>query len=323
VYFPKTKHQICSYINTGLTFDRYYNAKLLLSAEYLVLNGAKALAVPLRFGQRLQINESDCKCICWSSLSYDGSEWFRGKFALTDFSLLECSDPKIAVHPQKLLLAARQFNPDFLKGSPGIHLVATLNYPIQWGLGSSSTLIAAVAGWAGIDPFQLHFGVSSGSGYDIACAISNKPLVYTYKQRSPEFELVSFAPSFADKIYFVYQGKKQDSAEGIKNYRKRNSMPDTSIVKAASILTDRMLYASTLLEFEQVISDHELLISSLLGIPSIKKTIFSDLPGEVKSLGAWGGDFCMLTWHDDPALLAVYLKSKGLGTYFNFNDIVL
>ena len=72
-----------------------------------------------------------------------------------------------------------------------------------------------------------------------------------------------------------------------------------------------------------MIREHEMLISSLLGASTIRQRMFNDLPGEVKSLGAWGGDFCMLTWRDDPWLLSKYLKSKGLGTWFNFNDIVL
>jgi hypothetical protein len=192
-----------------------------------------------------------------------------------------------------------------------------------WGLGSSSTLIAAVAAWAGIDPFLLHFGVSSGSGYDIACAISKGPLIYSLRDEIPQFEPVTFLPSFVDKIFFVYQGIKQDSAEGIKNFRKRISEPDKSTINSASTLTDRMLRSESLPEFEQVISEHEILISNLLDIPTIRQTRFNDLPGEVKSLGAWGGDFCMMTWHGDIALFPAYLKSKGLETWFSFHDIVL
>jgi mevalonate kinase len=202
-------------------------------------------------------------------------------------------------------------------------LTSTLNYPLLWGLGSSSTLIAAIAAWAEIDPFQLHFEVSKGSGYDIACAISSGPIVYKIRESNPEFEPVKFSPSFSDKIYFVYQGNKQDSAEGIQKYRNRNSNPDKSIVDSASSLTERMLRASDLQEFEQIMREHEILISSLLGAPTIRQRMFNDLPGEAKSLGAWGGDFCMLTWHDDPALLSRYLKSKSLDTWFNYSDIVL
>jgi mevalonate kinase len=306
-----------------LIFDSYYNAKLLLTAEYLVLNGAKALAVPLKFGQRLQVEENEQGFISWQSIANDGSEWFSGKYGLDDFAVIESSDPDIAIHPQRLLQAARKLNTGFCKKHNGFHVISTLNYPLLWGLGSSSTLIAAVAGWAGIDPFQLHFQVSKGSGYDIACAISEGPIVYSLKDNNPEFERVTFRPSFADKIYFVYQGSKQDSAEGISKYRSRNAVPGENIISSASLLTDRMLKAATLPGFEKVISEHELMISSLLGVPSIRTTLFSDLPGEVKSLGAWGGDFCMLTWRDHPELLSAYLKSKGLETWFSFSDIVL
>jgi mevalonate kinase len=306
-----------------LNYNAYFNAKLLLSAEYLVLNGAKALAVPLKFGQRLQVEENDQGFISWQSIANDGSIWFSGKYDLDDFSVIESSNSETAVHPQRLLLAARKLNPDFCADSSGCHVISTLNYPLLWGLGSSSTLIAAVAGWAGIDPFRLHFEVSKGSGYDIACAISSKPLIYTLIDRNPHFETFSFSPSFSDKIFFVYQGQKQDSAAGITTYKNRNSNPDKKLIDTASLLTERMLRASDLNEFELIIHEHELLISELLGAKPLRDTLFSDLPGEVKSLGAWGGDFCMLTWREDLVLLPAYLKSKSLETWFNFNDIVL
>jgi len=306
-----------------LQFNSYYNAKLLLTAEYLVLNGAKALAVPLKFGQRLSVDENNQGFISWQSIAHDGSTWFSGKYTLNDFSIIESSDSDTAKHPQRLLLAARKLNPAFCSLSVGYQVISTLNYPLLWGLGSSSTLIAAIAGWAGIDPFKLHFEVSKGSGYDIACAISKGPILYALMENIPGFRPVAFSPSFADKIYFVYQGNKQDSAEGIKKYRNRYSYADKNSIEAASLLTDRMLCAIDLPDFEQVIREHEMLISSVLGVAGIRQTLFSDLPGEVKSLGAWGGDFCMLTWRDDPELLTAYLKSKGLETWFNYNDIVL
>jgi mevalonate kinase len=306
-----------------LPFNSRFNAKLLLTAEYLVLNGAKALAVPLRFGQAFRVVEKDPGIISWHSISSDGSAWFNGKFANTDFSIISSSDPSIAVYPQRLMQAARELNPGFISQSEGCEVVSTLNYPLLWGLGSSSTLIAAVAEWAGVDPFELHFKVSKGSGYDIACAISKKPVLYTLQNGTPSYSPVDFSPRFAENIFFVYQGKKQDSSEGIRKFRSRNTETDDEDITAVNLLTDKMLYAETLSEFENVIQEHEGLISALVGVPPIKKTLFNDLPGEVKSLGAWGGDFCMLTWNDDPLLLSAYLKSKELEIWFNFSDIVL
>jgi len=219
--------------------------------------------------------------------------------------------------------AARKLNPDFCNYSTGNHVISTLNYPLLWGLGSSSTLIAAIAGWAEIDPFKLHFEVSGGSGYDIACAINDGPILYSTKNRIPSVQRVSFLPAFADKIFFVYQGKKQDSAQEIKSYKNRDIELGKEITDTASILTNRMLNAKSIVQFEQVMHEHELMISKLLGVRSIKDSLFYDLPGEVKSLGAWGGDFCMLTWNENSEMLKQYLKSKGLSIYFNFSDIVL
>ncbi|MFZ4546423.1 MAG: GYDIA family GHMP kinase [Bacteroidales bacterium] len=306
-----------------MIFNTYYNAKLLLTAEYLVLNGASALAVPLKFGQHLQVIENKSGVISWHSIANDGSVWFSGSYAINDFSSIENSNAAIALHPQKLMLAAKKLDPAFCSTSYGCSVISTLNYPLPWGLGSSSTLIAAVAGWAGIDPFKLHFSVSKGSGYDIACAINKGPLVYSLVDNKPAIEPVWFMPPFSEKIFFVYQGNKKDSNEGINQYRSRNSVPDKITVEKVSSLTAEMLGASSISDFEACIFEHEKLISSLIGLPTLKLTMFSDLPGEVKSLGAWGGDFCMLTWNDDPKLLSSYLKSKGLEVWFNFNDIVL
>jgi mevalonate kinase len=242
---------------------------------------------------------------------------------MADFNIIQSSNPGIAIHPQRLMRAARKLDASFLSGSQGCDVISTLNYPLLWGLGSSSTLIAAVAGWAKIDPFMLHFEVSKGSGYDIACALSEGPILYLIENNIPSYERVVFSPSFSDKLFFVYQGIKQDSAEGIIKFRNRISTPDPEVVNTASLLTRRMLHASSVAEFEQVMREHEVLVSAIIGVSSIKETVFTDLPGEVKSLGAWGGDFCMLTWNEDPALLAHYLKSKGLETWFNFSDIVL
>lgn len=306
-----------------MIFNSYYNAKLLLTAEYLVLNGAKALAVPLRFGQRLSVEGNRSGFILWKSMAHDGSVWFEGKYSVADFKIIECNNPEIAIYPQKLLQAAKKLNPDFCSATNGFQVIATLNYPLQWGLGSSSTLIAAIAGWAKVNPFELHFEVSKGSGYDIACAISPGPLLYQLSGQQANFESVVFNPLFADKIFFVYEGKKQDSAESIQKYKSRASNVDTKSIETASLLTQRMLNSVTLSEFEEVIREHEQLISDLIGVKPIKDLIFNDLPGEAKSLGAWGGDFCMLTWHDDPQLLPAYLKSKNLETWFNFSEIVL
>ena len=55
------------------------NAKLLLTGEYLVLLGAKAIALPLRFGQELTILPGDGQHISWESEDINGC-WFSATF---------------------------------------------------------------------------------------------------------------------------------------------------------------------------------------------------------------------------------------------------
>lgn len=306
-----------------MTFDRYFNGKLLITGEYLVLNGAQALAVPVKFGQRLQVDDSCRQKIEWKSIDHQGTQWFSGSYSLDSFEILETSNPTIAVYPQRLLRAAQNLNSGFLANSEGCSVIATLNYPQPWGLGSSSTLIAAIARWAKVDPFSLHFAVSKGSGYDIACAESKGPILYSVHNHTPAFEEIGFHPDFSANIFFVYLGKKKDTSEGINAYKMKIPETNSKWISEASRLTREIIHSTKLDSFEKTIRDHEMLISSLLGQPLVKNSIFHDLPGEVKSLGAWGGDFCMLTWHDVPEVLPKYLSGKGFDTWFSFNEIVL
>jgi mevalonate kinase len=43
----------------------YSNGKFLITGEYLILDGAKSLAVPTKFGQELKIDSNDSKFIEW------------------------------------------------------------------------------------------------------------------------------------------------------------------------------------------------------------------------------------------------------------------
>ena len=52
----------------------------------------------------------------------------------------------------------------------------------------------------------------------------------------------------------------------------------------------------------------------------IKQKLFSDFPGGIKSLGAWGGDFILATGTKETM---EYFKEKGYATVISFQDMVL
>lgn len=300
----------------------YSNGKFLITGEYLVMNGALALAVPLTLGQGLQVTKTSLAGrISWKSY-VKGKLWFEAIFSTPDFGIISTGDKQKAEFLAGLLKQAHQLNPASIKHSNGYDVVSQIDFNINWGLGSSSTLIANVAKWFEVDPFQLHFAVSAGSGYDIACASSNSPLIYQLNGKEPKVETVAFNPSFAENIYFVYLGKKQDSAKSIRNFSQKiaSTKKETELISA---ITREFLKAGSLDEMNSLIIEHERIMSSVLGMPAIKPAYFCDFDGEMKSLGAWGGDFMMVTWPHDETLLRAYLDRKGLKTCFSFKEIVL
>ncbi len=57
----------------------YSNGKLLITGEYVILDGALSLAIPSVFGQTLEIIEDESKHISWISKNSDGKIWFNCK----------------------------------------------------------------------------------------------------------------------------------------------------------------------------------------------------------------------------------------------------
>ena len=62
----------------------YSNGKLLITGEYVVLDGALALALPTKFGQNLTVEPIPSKQILWKSFDQDGSVWFEDAFTFDE-----------------------------------------------------------------------------------------------------------------------------------------------------------------------------------------------------------------------------------------------
>ena len=75
----------------------------------------------------------------------------------------------------------------------------------------------------------------------------------------------------------------------------------------------------TLKDFNYLIFSHEKIISNLISRDTVKDIFFDDFNGEIKSLGAWGGDFILVSSINNPT---TYFKKKGFKTIFKFDDII-
>ena len=156
----------------------YSNGKLLISGEYVILDGALSLAAPTLLGQYLEILKDDSKYIKWTSKNSNGKVWFQCKIYRDNLELDKSSSSKISNTLIEIIKNIRDFNPNFLTNS-GASITTKLTFDKDWGLGSSSTLISNLSKLAGIDPFKLNNRIFNGSGYDIACAGSNSPLLFS------------------------------------------------------------------------------------------------------------------------------------------------
>ena len=299
----------------------YSHGKLLISGEYLVLDGALSLALPSRFGQSLIVEEFKENLIQWTSIDNKGDYWFETTFKFINgkIELKDDDESQISKTLFKILTEAQKLNPKFLKTERGLKVTTTLEFPQDWGLGSSSTLINNIANWANVDAFKLLWNAFSGSGYDIACAQNDTPITYQLKNDIPHVEKTPFNPLFKDQLYFVHLNKKQNSREGIAHYKKYSG-DKTKIINEVSDLTNSIIASKDLGAFEKLINVHEDLISSIIQRPKVKDLFFTDFPGSIKSLGAWGGDFILATGGENTLS---YFKSKGYETVVSYNEMIL
>lgn len=292
------------------------NGKLLLTGEYVVLDGATALAIPTKYGQSLEVSVSEKEGIQWKSFDENGTVWFEDCFDLKNFGGKKKQDT-ISKTLSKILFEAKVLNPGFLANNDGILVETRLDFPRNWGLGTSSTLINNISLWAKVNGFALLANSLGGSGYDVAAAQSDTPILYSLKDGFPKFETVQLLWNFGDSLFFVHLNKKQDSKEGISRYRK-SSVSKATISKISEISRE-LTKCRSLLAFENLLTEHEKLISEIIGLPIVKERLFPDYPNVIKSLGAWGGDFVLATGGERER---EYFRTKGFETVIGFSEMI-
>ncbi len=298
----------------------YSNGKLLITGEYVILDGAKSLAIPTKFGQDLVVENIDQSKLIWNSFNHQNKIWFSCTFNLPRLNIVSTNQNiKITQTLQNILKEAQKVNSKFLNIKTGLSVKTNLNFPNNWGLGTSSTLINNIAQWANINAFELLNNSFGGSGYDIACAQNNSPILYELIEEKPIIKQVNFNPIFKDQLYFIHLNKKQSSKEGIKNY-KENKGNVFAFAENISDITNQILKTNSLIDFENLILEHEKIIASIIKQKPVQQELFADYFGQTKSLGAWGGDFILATGNDDSTR---YFKNKGFETIVPYQEMIL
>ena len=307
IFYTQMKHKILSFYGRG---------KLLLTSEYAVLSGARALALPCKKGQKLTFEPLDSNELLWESFDVNNNSWFKAKFQLPSYSIIACSNASISKSLCLILRRVQVLNPYFLK-SQGGQVKTFLEFNRLWGLGSSSTLVSNIAQWANVNAYDLLEHSFGGSGYDLACAVSKNPICYTRNKSNPLVEKVSFNPTFRENLYFIFLNQKQNSLDAIKGIKPSTFSKES--LKELDTITNDILRCKTQKLFNVLIEKHEEIIAGILQKKRVKELLFSDFEGAIKSLGAWGGDFIIASGDINSPR---YFNQKGFETVIPFEEMI-
>lgn len=296
------------------------NGKLLLTSEYFILDGAKGLALPTKYHQKLVLQTIQSEILEWKSYDENGEIWFYCNFD-KHLNLIDYSDIEVSEMLRKILKTASELNN--FKSIYGVKASTYLNFNRHWGLGTSSTLISLIAQWFDINPYQLLEQTFGGSGYDIACATAYKPILFSKNECNEiKVELCNFNPPFKNQLYFVYLNQKQNSRTAIQYYKQTKIEDRQAIIQQLNELTKIISNTTDKFEFDKCLIQHENIISRFLSLEKVQDKYFSDFNGVVKSLGAWGGDFVLVSNDLDMDYVKKYFQSKGYNNIISFNDMI-
>jgi mevalonate kinase len=298
------------------TLDFFSQGKLLLTGEYVVLDGASAIALPCKLGQLLKVENIPQPKFEWTSYLKGGKLWQKTIFSLKDI-INQNSKNSFEKRLFEILKVIYLQKPQLFESRYAF--TTHLDFEKEWGLGSSSTLINNLSQWAQIDPYFLLEHTFGGSGYDIAAASKKSPFIYTRHEGNIQTQVVEIHEKLKPHLYFVYLNQKQNSRDGIAKYRQKHK--NIKAVSEISFISKELVKIKDIKGFEKLLQSHESIISEILEVEPIHSRLFSDYDsGIVKSLGAWGGDFVLVTAEQQNDLK--YFEEKGYKVVFNYKALV-
>ena len=294
------------------------NGKLLITSEYLVMKGAMALAIPAKLDQELNVISTNSDFVNWKSFNKDNQIWYEEKFFLDKGTLIYHGEKnKMSDLIVRLFDYIHKFNKP--EKSIGNEFIWKINFNINWGLGSSSTLINNLSKWAKVNPYKLLFSVFNGSGYDIACCDKSNPIIFQKKDNYLSVSDTTFNPNFLDNLFLIFLNKKQDTQKSVQNFLETDQSHSEGINQINEIVHE-IENVKDITTFESLIERHEKIIANILQMPTIQNEKFPDYNnGVIKSLGSWGGDFVLATGDEKSV---DYFEEKGFNTIRKISDLL-
>lgn len=276
----------------------------MLCGEYAVTIGVEALALPVSLGQWMYVWEFDSPGggdrLIWEAKEKDGSTWLNESFALP-LETMEAETEKSSerdrsrevLHSMLSMVAE-----GFWKTGKSYRIETQLEFDRSSGLGSSSTMVANFARFAGLDAQKVQQKVLGGSGYDVAVAELGKGLVFWKNAEVANWDAWKLSADLTSKWKIIFLGKKQNSRNALADVKGKLMeiekddflMHQLQQVCAAVKMANQVPMLEAGLEMWQAI----LAMSLGLETPYQHFKFQPTKGGLCKWLGAWGGDMLLI-----------------------------
>ena len=132
-----------------------------------------------------------------------------------------------------------------------------------------------------------------------------------------------FHPPFVDRLYFVYQEKKQHSSDEVRRFNQQWGQADLKAeMQTVSELGMALPTITYYEDFCTLLQLHESILARCLDREPVQQQ-YPDFNGVLKSLGAWGGDFLLAVTEMPDEDVRAYFQGKGMNTVFKYQDLIL
>ena len=207
----------------------------MLTGEYAVLDGRSPWpCLPKR--AKMTVKAHRGTDLVWQSYDHEGKVWFESEISIYDFSAVKTTDQAVSDKLKKYLKNAVRLNCEFLDKWNAYKIETFLEFPRDWGLGSSSTPDPPDCGWAEIMPLELYLKCENGSGYDVACAGAKGPIEFINSPEEVSYTPVDFKPSFADQLFLCTWARNRAAMMASRPISKR--LKTKNLVKTISDITE-------------------------------------------------------------------------------------
>lgn len=278
----------------------YAPGKVLLAGEYLVIKGMEALAFPVKLGQWLKVWSVDTQGnskVVWEAKNSKGETWFKAEIDSDIMHANSCSDEAVAIDLVHLLQVVKSHKPQLFEHKT-YRMETECEFPTEYGLGSSSTLVVMLAQWAQIDPFLLQHAVFGGSGYDVAVCQTAKPVVYWLENETPCWSPFALNPEWTSDWFLCFPGQKQNSRHALEETQDKIAavMQDPLFKWQLDQILKGLKSPGSKVMLEAGLEMWQGILATVLGLQrSYDDLGISPIQGGVcKYLGAWGGDILLV-----------------------------